>query len=334
MPKKSKKNTKQSRARPVHVNKFNIKKLEYTELDLDNEFVKSQGMAFPRYNGQRAFLFKTDFIELTQYGIPKSTANDTDVDYYDHDLDRSFLKIPFDPEQEATMNLRAMLEKIDKYWSRKGNRKLFFAVDPDMPDFYKAFDYLPTIKNPVSLTSPNIPKKIREKLKDKVRHQFCKLKFALSYPDKDIETSVYIRDTMDSEPRELDVKTVSDIDKYLTIGSKFRLIGAISKVWAALQSKGGKTQDFSVSLKIWQIEIVPNPNTSLKKEFQGGLLFDSSSESSDEDDEDNDAESDTESDDEKADDSDEEEKPKKKKKSSKKTKEESDSDVGSDSDDD
>ncbi|MCH7590241.1 hypothetical protein IIB34_04295, partial [PVC group bacterium] len=55
------------------------------------------------------------WIELTQGGIPSSTAGNDQINFYNEDYQRRFIKIPNDPSQPNCKKLFDMLEVIDKY---------------------------------------------------------------------------------------------------------------------------------------------------------------------------------------------------------------------------
>ncbi len=338
---------KRRKSPPVHCSKFKIKKFGLTDLDIDNERVKSQCIAYPRYGDSNA-VFKTSFIKLTQYGIPQSTAGKPET-YYDTPESRSFLKVPFDPEQTGCQELRGMCEQIDTYMQKKKNKQPLFT--PVTPNAYKSFEYQPLVRTPPPLDE--FSKKNPKYNPDRVRFQYCKMKFDIDYITKNLKTVVFRRDSMEDKPVKVEgIKTVADLDDLISWGSEVRVIGMFNKMWAAKKPlvQGMKMKRYGITMKIIQIEVIPREHSSLHAQFSS-YGFDSDSDSDEEDsekkaetkkqandesdeesdeeqdnkqkaednkDEESDEESDEEPDDESE--SEEEEEPPKKKKSSKKKK--------------
>jgi hypothetical protein len=97
--------------------------------------VESYLISFPRYQCSRAsanLIFQTDPIIFTQYGIPQFGA------FYRTDRDRSFMKIPHDPNQEPCIQLFKMLKEIDDHMV-KNRGELFGSLS-------SKYEYVPIVK--------------------------------------------------------------------------------------------------------------------------------------------------------------------------------------------
>ena len=117
------KNTQEQSKRPVPKvflsENFNIKGFSLTEFE-KNERVKSQYLAYPRYNDGQV-RFQTGEFTITQYGLPP-------IGEYaksDDDYQRKMLKVVLDPTQPACVELNTMFSQIDKY--AVNNQKKFFT---------------------------------------------------------------------------------------------------------------------------------------------------------------------------------------------------------------
>ena len=112
----SKKSNKRKSVPPVQCANFKGANLSYTEMEIENERNKAQMISYPRYthpSGENSLIFQTDWIELTQYGLPRKGENPGD--FYMNDTDRTFLKMPLDPNQQSCVDLESMLQAIDDY---------------------------------------------------------------------------------------------------------------------------------------------------------------------------------------------------------------------------
>ena len=105
--------TNSNSTKPIRCTKFDINNFTVTDLDLDSKIKSTQFMSYPHYKTgnkkEGQMVFKTDWIDLTQYGLASIGK------FCKSDDDRNFLKIPLDPSQQSCQELRQMLEQIDDY---------------------------------------------------------------------------------------------------------------------------------------------------------------------------------------------------------------------------
>jgi hypothetical protein len=256
---------------PVHCGKFESSRYSYTDLEVENERNKAQMIAYPRYThpngGDGGFVFQTDWINFTQYGLPKKGTKPGD--YYMEDKDRCFLKVPLDKSQESCVQLENMLMEIDKY-NVKNVETIFknFAASKGVTPSKaaKLFTYQPAVRTPqdddelaeVDGKSSNNAGTNKPKTE---RFKYCKMQFNSSYPDKTITTQVYLREGEGENVKitEVSPKTPTELeDLGLGWGASVRMIVMINKLWAAKSTnQQTKTRSYGISMKIMQLEIIP-----------------------------------------------------------------------------
>lgn len=266
----------------VHCSKFNVSRLSYTELETDNDRNKAQMIAYPRYRYQNAggdegsegsFVFQTDWITLSQYGLPKKGKEVGD--FYMDDKDRTFLKVPLDDTQASCVHLRKMLSEIDNY-NTSNKSKIFKNLGSkgglgNTKNAAQLFTYQPTIRSPQSDDEfgqiDENSKKGASGDNKQPKLQYCKMQFSTSYPEKHITTSVFMRESVDKDPVEFQAKTASDLENGgLIWGSQIRMIVMVNKLWAAKAKNQAGSRGYGVTMKIMQLEVIPRQKSSSTKE--------------------------------------------------------------------
>jgi len=255
--------------------KFEISRYSYSELETDNEYAKTQMIAYPRYhypNTERptGVFFQTPELQLTQYGLPKLG------DYYKLDKDRAFIKVPYDPSQPNCTKLFNMLQQVDEYTLKN--------KDKILKDYSKLYSYQPIVREPTD-QEDELKLVVDDKKKNKPKTELfksCKFKLATNYEDGSVTTKVYVKDQNDSTKRgqEVQIKTVSDLDKYVNYNSKVRMVVNVNKLYAskAKMQKDDKYRKFGVTFKIVQMEVTPGTSSSVKEEFKNYAFLDEESE--------------------------------------------------------
>ena len=268
----SQRNSTQARPpKPLKTNEFDPKKLTWTELDFKSERAKgaSQVNAFPRYknlgSGSENLLFQVDWIQLTQYGMPKSTDKDGNPSkWYSEDEKRAFIKLVLDPNQTTCVELKKFLEKLD--YEAENN-----AINPAIKKKRK-LDYSTLVRMPVEYDDEDDDDDDDVKQRKKpstVRQPYCKIKFDLDYNTKNLKTRFYLKSPGSSRPELLKCKTASDLDEYLKWNCKCRMIVMVNKLWAAkLVDKKTDTRGYGLGMKALQIEIEPiETSSSITEQF-------------------------------------------------------------------
>lgn len=267
---------------PVHCGKFESSRYSYTDLEVENERNKAQMISYPRYShpngGDGGFVFQTDWINFTQYGLPKKGTKPGD--YYMEDKDRCFLKVPLDKSQESCVQLENMLMEIDKY-NVKNVETIFknFAASKNVTPAKaaKLFTYQPAVRTPqdddelaeVEGKSSNHNGSNKPKTE---RFKYCKMQFNTNWETKTITTQVYLREGEGENVKitEVSPRSPTELEELgLGWGSSVRMIVMVNKLWAAKSTnQQTKTRSYGVSMKIMQMEIIPRVKQgSIREQF-------------------------------------------------------------------
>lgn len=270
-------NSKRNTPQPLHCDKFEKSRLSYTELDTENERIKSQFISYPRYTdekyGENSFVFQTDWMKITQYGLPSLG------EYYKTDSERNFLKVPLDPNQDGCNSLENMLTQVDEYTEE--NKKNILGK------FAKLYTYQPIVREPASLDdliTDDDEDEDKKKPKDnKVRFKYCKMKLDTTYPDGEIKTNLYVRDSETDKPTYTPVSNATQLSEYVNWGSEVRMIVMVNKLWAAKNKDKSGTRSYGTAMKILQLEVKPRQSTgSIRNQFSRYAFDDDNEDDSDE----------------------------------------------------
>ena len=255
--------------KPFLCENFVSQKLTFTELDMDNERCKAQGIAYPNY-GDGKFIFQTPEFKITQYGIPSLG------DYYKDDKDRCFFKFPLDPSQAGCVTLEKMFSEIDKYMIK--NQPTILGK------YAKVFKYKPIVKEPApdedlseiveeTETDKKKSKAGKSSVEKKEKMRFWRAKMDLSYPDCEILTKVYVK----GESTPVNVTTATEMNKYVPWGSSVRCIIMMNKLWAekTKKNKEAKFREYGLVMKVMQMESTPRENAgNMRDAFSEYAFFD------------------------------------------------------------
>lgn len=254
---------------------FDKTKFFFTDLDTQNERTKGQMIAYPRYiteHGEGNYVFRTKKITLTHYGIPRAG------EFYKSDSERCFIKIPLDKFNEAACELEDHLEAMDKCIDTDEMKTKIFGAQ-----LASKMTYTPLARTPEDLgdlIDPNSNNKPKGP-----RPRFCKLKFDTNWEDGTIKSAVYVKSSPSDPAEKVKVTTLQDLEKYISLGAKLRMVVLANKLWGTKTPKNG-VRNFGVTLKIVQILIEPSERKGNRQEYTA-FAFD--------DDEENEQETDTKS---------------------------------------
>lgn len=213
-------------------NKFNVP----NELH-ENKFITGHKMMLPSYNNKK-FVFETDPIRLTQYGIP--SLNNT---YIKHDEDRMYVKIPYDKSQPSCVDLFNMLEEIDKLMENSKDH-MFGALS-------HKYKYVPLVRNMLGLATND-----KEQNDYSKKFHYCKVKFCKDFESSpgDVTTQVFKKDN-DGQSYPVDIKNVTDIAAHLVWQSTAKFVITMNKIWIN-NPNSNDYQDYGILLKCLTIEII------------------------------------------------------------------------------
>lgn len=255
----------------IDCDNFNELCLEFTNL-VSNKFLAGQLISQPLYRYPKVsipadLVVRTPFVEMTQYGIPPIS------EFLNTEEKRAFVKIPLDPNQPEITNFIRLFEKIDDYVIKHKNEILGSAVDPDQ------YEYLTCVKQPY--TKPGTQdddqnqdefvanNKRKEKKKQTEFFRFVKLKLGINYTTKKITTHIFVRESMEDQPKKIEPKNMDDLmNNYLTLGSKIRMVVSVNRLWAQELKNDVRAQykQFGIVMRIQNMEILLNPKKVAKEE--------------------------------------------------------------------
>ena len=264
---------KKTPVKPLLCENFVCQQLKFSELEMDSERSKAQGIAFPNYgDNNNKLIFQTPEFTITQYGIPQLG------DYYKDDKSRSFFKFPFDPSQPGCLELEKMFTEIDQYMVKNQSTIL--------GRYSKLYKYKPIIKEPMveeeiddDVVEEKKPKNSKTTEK-KERFKYWRAKMDLSYPDCEVLTKVYIK----GEASPVTVRSATDMTKYVPWGSTVRCIVMMNKLWAEKTKKSPdvKFREYGLVFKVMQVETTPRDNGgNVREAFSQYAFCDNSTEESD-----------------------------------------------------
>jgi hypothetical protein len=263
--------------KPVMYNKFQGKNLSFTELEKKSERNASQWICFPRYKYSSSletnFVFQTPEMEVTQYGVPRIG------EYYKSDEQRSFLKLALDPNQPSCVELGNMLKDLDTAILKHKTSVL--------KKYAKIYKYQPIFREPQVDDTAEISddededeeKEETKKTEQRERFNYFKVKMDTKFPERDQIRTLVFRKTVDKAGKTTrekldDVATMSDLEKYVRLGSKVRLVLMANKLWASKNKDSAGNRKFGVTLKVLQMEVeCRESQDSVRKEFENDYNF-------------------------------------------------------------
>ena len=200
----------------------------------------------------------TGDIKLVAYGIPTNPKGEGVEPFYATEKDRSFFRIPLDPEQPACVELMEMINSLDEYMADEENRSELFAGLPK--DRLTACEYSPLNKEP------------SEKMKEP-RYNSLKVHLDVDFDSGDIMTPVFIKQPNGkNEPQQ--ITTLKDVEKYFRWGCTFRCAIMIQKMWVMKGKNTSKKYPYGLGAKCMQIIIKePGAGGNSTKEAYRTFMF-------------------------------------------------------------
>jgi hypothetical protein len=257
---------KEAKASAIKCSSFNTDKFTVTAFDNDNERSAGQSIAYPRYNyesGAKNFIFTTQGIKFTQYGIPSLTDKDGKPNKYrKSDKDRGYIKIPYDPSQPACVELFTMLESIDaQFQALSEGGKIDECSLPPLKKKQR-WVYVPLVREPQD-DEDDDQSKVKS---NKPRFKYCKLKLDTTFPEGNVVTPVFVREN--GVPECVDVKTVTDLTEHFQWNCTSQFVIMMNKAWAA-KAADADVRKYGCTMKAMQMEIVDRPSgASVRNEFK------------------------------------------------------------------
>jgi hypothetical protein len=260
-----------SKSMSMPVEKFDINK---ASLSLTKEMVEKQdkqkktkqpywGMISYKYthnvNGSPVQINSTPVIltgdiKLVMGGIPKNPKEGDPI--YATEADRSKIVIPLDESQEACVALEKCLRQIDDF---AGSDKNFANVLSGLKD--KKYVYSTMVREP------------SEKAKEGFRFRTVKASLDVDFETKAIKTKVFVKKA-DGTKEQVEINSLSDVEKYVRFGSTVKCGFAISKLWATKSKMGGQNYAYGVGMKCLQIVVAEQGTSGARSEFSQYMFDD------------------------------------------------------------
>lgn len=237
--------------------KFDVNKLNFIlEKKKVDEITKSgakQFSVYPKYEidgKNRRLSFATGEIVLNSGGIPKKVDADGEAAYFSTDKGRAFINIIFNEEnkdeQPSLLALSNFLKKLDaRLQDLKSSlyQHIKISKSSTITQYSIVTSFTPKSDENVTLTKIKMP---------------IKYKFGVD----EIDTLLF--HTTENGIEEVNVKQLSDIEGYIRIGCKFRIIFSIQRVWMSRAKLGG-SYGFGMKLQSDQILIKEHAKSQEKK---------------------------------------------------------------------
>lgn len=241
-------------------NFFDISNFSLTELS--NDLNANQRISFPKYdydndNKKMNFIFKTNLIKITAYGIPPLNQN-----YYPTDKHRNFIKIPHDPTQTSCNELFALLGKIDTYMTTAETKQTLFGNNAHK------YRYNPLIKTPHQQEDED------GNVVGYQKFNYCKVNFCTDHNTGNLKTSAFRKKNNGDVQLFENMKTVSDLNEYLRWSSTARFAITINKMWANKKPIGSQSIDYGLTLKCLQTVIIEPEPVYNNQYFEKNFIFD------------------------------------------------------------
>lgn len=230
----------------LDVEKFDLNNLSITKVDFRNEFSYSQGLSYVNYkypDKTDMLIIKTGPIKMTQYGIPKLSQRILNSYRYDQrrcDMERSFIRIPFDVDQPNSVKLFQVLRDIDEFMVR--NKATFLNHNPDL---HHKYTYVPLIKQPFGeLESDQEDNKGKD---GKKRFQYCSLKLPLDETNSVLISPIIVNDGYTDI--QIHPKTVSELEWLIRRNVTLQFVMSFNKVWFSKMSKmKGSLREYGIKM--------------------------------------------------------------------------------------
>lgn len=240
------KKTKQT----IKYTNFDISKVVLPALE-DNRLNTAQKISVPKYKQDQYYdslvQIQTHLINMFTYGIPKPGA------YYKDDAARSFVKIPENVNDPASVEFFKKMESIDEYLTSPEGKKKLFSSEKVANNYV----YQPIVRTPEELDE--FDEELDEETRAKIAKQkeagpkprYIKLKIDLDWETKNIKSKVLVTNEEKKRVPVEDVVTLDDFNKYVRYKSNSTFVIMWNKVYAS-KNKLGDSKKYGAGFKIVQ----------------------------------------------------------------------------------
>ena len=255
---------------------FNANKLIFTELDTESN--ENLLISIPKYQydeTEKPFIFETDWIEMTQYGIPRKGE---DYGYYSNDTNRNFIDVPIDPNQWACAIMGNMLKQIDAKVINNNLYMASFAAEKyvSLNKMVKLFEYIPIVRQKKTYDDDELINPVEYKKRE--WYPFCRFNFLETFPDKLIGTK-FNRVLPNGTLVPINVKVMKDLNADLTLGSRVKMIVSAKHFYATKTKVPSKyVRIAGCTFNVIQMDIKPRIKYNISQLFGKYNFLDESEE--------------------------------------------------------
>jgi len=210
----------------------------------------------------------TKEISMVSGGIPKNTINQkTGEPFYKSEKERSFLKLPVDDKQSACLELKNVVDSIDKYMEDNKD-KVLAGIEKKKRAEYK---YSPLRKVP----SDEVKEKSTSTLYDTVKAVFdYKRECDSKKDDEGTLKLVVIVKQPNGKMEMMEVEKLTDVEKYVTYECKLKCAICISHLWVTKSKILNVAYMYGIKVKCVQIIITEPGRGNKKNRSYSASLFD------------------------------------------------------------
>ena len=217
------------------IENIDAKKISFAKVTYDEKYSYNQKNTFPVYeystNKTNKLVFLTKPIKFTQYGLPQLNST-----FIPSDKDRFYFKIPCDSTQPNSIALFKKLKEIDDYVISQ--KKIILG------DAANSYTYMPIIKGTPSFDDDNDDDNDDDDVyvKKNKKFAYCKIAFNFKLNDnheKILDVYVFTNNNNNVISLDENVKTITDLEKYLLWNSTACFAIKVHKIWASSNGQFG-----------------------------------------------------------------------------------------------
>lgn len=191
--------------------------------------------------GKSKVLIQTGKIKMTSGGIPPIHQQ-----YWPTDDKRKFINVPLDPAQDACVELRKHIQKVEEFFGSNEMRKEIFGARE------KQYQFSPCIKIQDNTDVDDSKKKFP-------KHDSVKMMLnTVKEGDTEVVNLTKVIKIKDDKKTQIEAKKVGVVADNTGLGSEIRLLFTYNKLWANKSaSPGSKFKLYGIGFKIMVIETTP-----------------------------------------------------------------------------
>lgn len=251
----------------INYTEFNPSNLKFTKLE-ENDRSNGQLVGYPRYNKDGLDVpLEIQLPKAKTSGIPQLNQ------FYKTDVDRSHIKIYLDPSNPEVLEFANKIKEIDSIMSSPEMMETLLGKKA------KKYKYSPLYREYTTPEEDSEEEGTDKKKKKYDNPPYIKLKLKLSYPDKNIESKVFLLEKSKDNKKirtKIDASTIDEFASYIRYNSTVRAVMKPFKMWAHPQSK--KDPEYGISCRLERIEIDKESINSYKSVYDSDRFIDSDEE--------------------------------------------------------